>query len=64
MVRMQLRGHFSEARRNGGALVLLWCVALQGLLANKDTHRPRLLQQGYAQEHRTTLGALCALISE
>ena len=27
---------------------------VQGLIVNMDTHRPRVLRQGYAWEHRTT----------
>jgi hypothetical protein len=31
------------------------------LLESKDTHRPRVLQQSYTQERRTTLGAVRVL---
>ena len=39
-------------------------TGVQGLLEIKDTHRPRDLQEGYAWEHRTTLGAVRVLTFE
>ena len=34
---------------------------IQGLPEIKDTHRPRVLQQAYAKEHRNVLGAVRVL---
>ena len=39
-------------------------IHVQGFLANKDTHRHGVLQQGDAYGHRTTLGAACVLIRD
>ena len=39
-------------------------LVLKYLLQFKETHRFRILQQDWSREHRTTLGAVGALIRE
>ena len=41
---------------SGRALNEKYVHHAQGLLASTDMHHPRVLQQGYAQEHGTNLG--------